>query len=126
MSDENAKLDREMLRHALFTGGLIAVAVLVRPGFIPWLVIAIAGVLFLLKQSWSARLIVVAALLVAFATVMMPWVFRNHKVTGALGVDVVVEWPRHFTTVLIPRLTEPVIWSSLTVKMSWARCLNMK
>ena len=82
MPDENAKLDREMLGRALFTGGLIAVAVLVRPGFIPWLIVAIAGVLFLLKQSWSARLTVVAVLLVAFATVMMPWVFRNHKVTG--------------------------------------------
>ena len=80
--DENAKLDRGMLGRALLTGGLIAVAVLVRPGFIPWLVIAIAGVLFLLNQSWSARLTVVGALLVAFGAVMVPWVFRNYQVTG--------------------------------------------
>lgn len=71
-----------MMLRALLSGMLIAIAVLVRPGFAPWLLIAVGAVLVLMKQTWRTRCVVAVAVLAAFAAAMVPWTVRNHQVSG--------------------------------------------
>lgn len=81
-TDERLQLNGAMLWRAILAGGLIAVAVLVRPGFIPWLGVAVLAVLALQKLPGRSRVPVAITLIGGFAVVMAPWVVRNHQVTG--------------------------------------------
>ncbi len=80
--DQSLRFDAVMLGRSVLTGALIAAGVLVRPGFIPWLVVTFIAVLLLLKQSLRARFTLAAIMVLAFGTVMLPWAARNHSLTG--------------------------------------------
>ena len=71
-----------MIGRSVLTGGLIAAGVLVRPVFIPWLVVTVLTVLLLLRQSLSTRFKLSAIIVLVFGTVMLPWAARNHSMTG--------------------------------------------
>ena len=67
---------------SLLTGALVGVAVLSRPGFLPWLIISCAAVPFLLKRSLALRAAVCAGLVTGCFLVLLPWAARNATVTG--------------------------------------------
>lgn len=64
------------------TGLLIACAVLIRPGFILWLVPAFGAILWFVRSGTASRILYVAAFVTAFGLTMLPWTVRNHNVTG--------------------------------------------
>ena len=80
--NKTSRIDIGLPGRSALTGGLIAIAVLVRPGFIPWIVVAVAGVLLFQKRSWGARWTVAAVMTISFGAVMLPWIVRNYRVTG--------------------------------------------
>lgn len=64
------------------TGVSIGLAILVRPGFLPWLVVAF-GVLFVCLQTCRPRKAMAALCMFAGCAVLMfPWTLRNYRVTG--------------------------------------------
>lgn len=67
---------------AIFSGCLLALSVLVRPGFILWLVPTLGAVLLLARCSPATRLTAAVLLFAAFSATMFPWAYRNHTVTG--------------------------------------------
>ncbi len=73
---------RRTLMSAAAAGMLLAAAVLVRPGFLPWLLPAEVAVLMFLKGSWRIRLTAAGVLFLGFSAAMFPWALRNHQVTG--------------------------------------------
>ncbi|MCR9202237.1 MAG: phospholipid carrier-dependent glycosyltransferase [Planctomycetaceae bacterium] len=81
---------RRLTFWGLMAGVSIAVAMLVRPGFLLWLpVTACAIALPLLRgRLWQRRLqtgaLTVISILVGFAVVVSPWAIRNQRVTGHL------------------------------------------
>ncbi len=81
-TNETAGRSGSVFRQAALAGGFIAVAVLVRPGFLPWLGLALPAVVLLTKQPWKVRIVAVAVMAAAFAGVMLPWVVRNYRVTN--------------------------------------------
>ena len=79
-------LRRQTLLCALGTGALTAAAVLVRPGFLPWLVVSAVAVLFFRRRYLTSGLVLAGTLLVGFVLVILPWVIRNQAVTGQVVV----------------------------------------
>ena len=67
---------------ALLTGVLIGVAVLVRPGFLPWLAVTIGVVIFALKRAPSVKAVAITGLILGCALPLLPWAARNASVTG--------------------------------------------
>jgi 4-amino-4-deoxy-L-arabinose transferase-like glycosyltransferase len=67
---------------AVLTGLLIACAVLIRPGFILWLVPAVVAILWFVKSGILVRILCAVTLVAAFGLTMLPWAIRNHNVTG--------------------------------------------
>ncbi len=61
---------------AAYAGGSIALAVLCRPTFLPWLVLSLPFVLAI-GQTWSRRLSNLAAFGVTAIAVLTPWTVRN-------------------------------------------------
>lgn len=80
--EETTSLNMALLRRAGITGACLAAAVLVRPGYLPWLAVVAPTILCLMKHTWMTRLAVTATVLAVFGAVMLPWVVRNHQVTG--------------------------------------------
>lgn len=81
-ANDQQRLHPRLVGQSALTGGLIAVAVLIRPGFVPWIVVAFAAALFLPRTSWSVRWATAITMVAAFGAVMLPWVIRNHSITG--------------------------------------------
>ncbi|MCH2212409.1 MAG: phospholipid carrier-dependent glycosyltransferase [Fuerstiella sp.] len=81
-SNEDSAFRLPLLIRSALTGALIAVAVLVRPGFILWLPVAMMAVVLLTRHRWPEKLILPVLMVIAFAAVMLPWVVRNYNVTG--------------------------------------------
>ncbi|MCA9049790.1 MAG: glycosyltransferase family 39 protein, partial [Planctomycetaceae bacterium] len=63
-------------------GCAIGLSVLVRPGFLPWLMIAALGILLLLKRSLLLRFVLCGTLISGCLLMLLPWAVRNHGVTG--------------------------------------------
>lgn len=82
LPDEPQRLSAGLLARAILTGGFIAAAVLIRPGFLPWLGVALLLVVLLQRPPVPTRLLAAGALVAAFGVVMLPWVVRNQQVTG--------------------------------------------
>ena len=80
--------NRRELLNSFLTGILIGATVLVRPGYLPWLAVAMFGVLFLSRQKnwlnlqWISRMCVCVVMATGCLTVMLPWAARNANVTG--------------------------------------------
>lgn len=67
---------------ATVCGMSIGAAVLVRPGFLPWLLVAVVSVsLWLKKQPWL-RGLAAAGLISGCLLILLPWAARNASVTG--------------------------------------------
>lgn len=67
--------------NAALAGGAIGLAVLCRPTFLPWLVLAALATPFL-RASVGLRLANLAAFAIAAAAVLAPWTIRNYQVFG--------------------------------------------
>jgi hypothetical protein len=77
--------------NAALAGGALALAVLCRPTFLPWLALALLFTPFLAALSgkvsgsnsrWILRPLNFAAMLLAAAAVLAPWGVRNHRIYG--------------------------------------------
>ena len=64
------------------SGMLIAAAVLVRPGFLPWLAPCAVVVLIFGQGTLIRRGLLVGTIGILFALTMLPWIVRNHQVSG--------------------------------------------
>ncbi len=73
---------RSVPAQAGLVGVLIGAAVLVRPGFLPWLVISMFGVFSLLRRTMAVRGIAVVSIFFGCILVLTPWAVRNKSVTG--------------------------------------------
>ena len=62
-------------------GILIGGAVLVRPGFLPWLALAACSVLLLLRRTVAIRTLALSCLVAGCFVVLFPWAARNAAVT---------------------------------------------
>lgn len=69
-------------RSALLTGILVGTAVLVRPGFLPWIGFCVLATFACRSRSWAARFSQSAILVFGCLLVMMPWALRNQSATG--------------------------------------------
>lgn len=71
-------------KNSIFTGIAIGVAVLVRPGFLPWIVPATLAAMFLSNSSDQplARKLVAGMLIFGCLIPLQPWAWRNQSVTG--------------------------------------------
>lgn len=67
---------------AVFTGVIIGLTVLVRPGYLPWLCFSCLGVLLFMRRSRMTRKVVCAGLVVGCFLALLPWAARNASVTG--------------------------------------------
>ncbi len=67
---------------AILTGGLIGAATLVRPGFLPWIVVCFTAVLLMVRRSFVARTVIATGLLLGCSLPLLPWTLRNVAVTG--------------------------------------------
>jgi len=70
-----------MILRATLAGALLACAVLIRPGFILWLVPVVAAIVWFVRSSLFVRALYALTLVCAFGLTMLPWVIRNHNVT---------------------------------------------
>jgi 4-amino-4-deoxy-L-arabinose transferase-like glycosyltransferase len=66
---------------ACAAGACCGMTVLIRPGWLPWVAIAVLLVCGL-KQRVSVRALVATSFLAGAALVLAPWTVRNHSVTG--------------------------------------------
>lgn len=67
---------------SLLTGALIGITVLVRPGFLPWLAVAIGAVVLLVTRPVPVRCLLTGGLLIGCGLTLLPWAARNASVTG--------------------------------------------
>ncbi|GAB5442410.1 MAG: hypothetical protein Fues2KO_27590 [Fuerstiella sp.] len=67
---------------AIATGVLIGLTILVRPGFVPWLLVAALALLLCLRQAASPRWIPAAVVVLACVVTLSPWAVRNYQVSG--------------------------------------------
>lgn len=81
-TDHSRLFDAGMAGRSALTGGLIAMAVLVKPGFALWLAVAVTAVLLLSKRDLRVRFAQAAVMVTAFGAMMLPWTARNYNVTG--------------------------------------------
>jgi 4-amino-4-deoxy-L-arabinose transferase-like glycosyltransferase len=65
-------------------GACIGITTLIRPGFLPWVIITVGGLLVLLKRSAGIRLYVSVTTVAGCLLVMSPWAVRNLEVSGHL------------------------------------------
>lgn len=79
---ESLRPDGRLALRAGGTGLLLAAAVLVRPGFIPWLIVAAGAVLLNRRLTRMARTAAAGGLVIGFVLGMLPWGVRNYAVTG--------------------------------------------
>lgn len=82
--DQITSTEVGLRRKAIRTGILIGVTTLIRPGFLPWLGLAVLGILSCRSRSWKARATQAACLIFGCGILMMPWALRNQQVTGHL------------------------------------------
>ena len=71
-----------LLLRAVVCGVFVGCAVLIRPGFLPWLAVAVVAVTVLLRGGFAKRIMAAGAIVVGCFAVMLPWTIRNHSVTG--------------------------------------------
>lgn len=79
---ESFDLSGRLLGRALLCGALIGSAVLVRPGFLPWLAVAAGTVLTLSKTQFAGRMLLAIVVFAGCFAVIFPWAVRNDSVTG--------------------------------------------
>jgi len=70
-----------LVAQSCWAGILIGGAVLVRPGFLPWLALAACGVLFLLRRTVAIRSLSAGCMVAGCFVVLFPWAARNAAVT---------------------------------------------
>ncbi|MCA9086490.1 MAG: glycosyltransferase family 39 protein [Planctomycetaceae bacterium] len=71
-----------LMRDGFVVGCLTAVAVLVRPGFLPWLLVAMTAVWLLLNRSRALRMGICVLMATGCLLTLLPWAARNATVTG--------------------------------------------
>lgn len=77
----------ERLLDLWFSVGLAALACLVRPSNLPWIVPALFLILIFTRKSWRKRALGAAGALVVFALVLSPWMLRNRAVGAGFRLD---------------------------------------
>lgn len=64
------------------TGILIGATILIRPGFLLWLFVALGAVLVLNRQSAGRGMLLASVLLLGCSVTLFPWAARNARVSG--------------------------------------------
>ncbi|MCH2202686.1 MAG: glycosyltransferase family 39 protein [Fuerstiella sp.] len=81
-SHECRRFRARVVIYSVLTGALIAAAVLVRPGFILWLPVAVLAVFLFTEHRMTTKLVLVGLMAASFGAVMSPWAVRNYCVSG--------------------------------------------
>ena len=87
-ADQTFKLRRALFK-AECVGATIGVTVMVRPGFLPWLGVAVLAALAIertrtLTAPFAVRILASGVMVIGCILVMLPWAVRNFEATGHL------------------------------------------